>query len=252
MAECARCAQDWAQQQQGAAWLAVLKAERLELPSGLAARILARIPARLPVSSAQIPAQIPERIPQRIQARTAAEPGAAVPVMAPAFPAAPPLRAHAGLAMPLVWSPADRIGEWFQGWFGRWLGEPRLAMTAAMAFFSIALTLNLLGVRLDEVHARDLRLQTLRRGYFTASARTEQFYDNLRVVHVMESGVKDLRDARENSGEDRRKNEPRPADGGSSRWEQGVAGKDLVAGGGLEAAPGLHVPAIEDRAEVRS
>ena len=39
----------------------------------------------------------------------------------------------------------------------RRFAEPRLLMTAAMAFFSIALTLNLTGVRLSAVRLADLR-----------------------------------------------------------------------------------------------
>ena len=40
--------------------------------------------------------------------------------------------------------------------FGHTMLQPRLAMTAAMAFFSIALTMNLTGVRLSQLHASDL------------------------------------------------------------------------------------------------
>ena len=39
----------------------------------------------------------------------------------------------------------------------RRFAEPRLLMTAAMAFFSIALTLNLTGIRLSAVRLADLR-----------------------------------------------------------------------------------------------
>ena len=83
--------------------------------------------------------------------------------------------------------------------FGRILFEPRLAMTAAMAFFSIALTMNLTGVRLDQLHASDLKPETLRRGYYQATSRAVQYYDNLRVVHVVESRVEDLRQAAEDT-----------------------------------------------------
>jgi hypothetical protein len=71
--------------------------------------------------------------------------------------------------------------------------EPRLAMTAAMAFFSIALTLNLTGVKLNELHASDLKPTSIRRNFFQANAQAVRYYDNLRVVHVMESRVDDLR-----------------------------------------------------------
>jgi hypothetical protein len=77
---------------------------------------------------------------------------------------------------------------------GAWL-EPRLAMTAAMAFFSVALTLNLSGVKLSEIHASDLSPTNLKRTYYQANAQVARYYDNLRVVRVMESRVDDLREA---------------------------------------------------------
>jgi hypothetical protein len=72
--------------------------------------------------------------------------------------------------------------------------DTRLAMTAAMAFFSVALTLNLAGVRLNEVHARDLKPQNLRRSFFALEASAVRSYDNLRMVHVLESRVDALRE----------------------------------------------------------
>ena len=73
--------------------------------------------------------------------------------------------------------------------------EPRLAMTAAMAFFSIALTLNLTGVRLNQMHASDLKPENLRRSYYQATASAARHYEGIRVVHVLESRVDDLRQA---------------------------------------------------------
>jgi hypothetical protein len=66
-------------------------------------------------------------------------------------------------------------------------------MTAAMAFFSIALTLNLAGIRLDQLHARDLNPTHVKQTYYEASAEAVRYYDNLRVVRVLESRVDDLR-----------------------------------------------------------
>ena len=47
-------------------------------------------------------------------------------------------------------------GPGFMGSFRRF-AEPRLLMTAAMAFFSIALTLNLTGVKMSSLRLADLR-----------------------------------------------------------------------------------------------
>jgi hypothetical protein len=90
--------------------------------------------------------------------------------------------------------------------------EPRLAMTAAMAFFSIALTLNLTGVRLDQLHASSLNPNNLKRTYYEANAQAVRYYDNLRVVRVMESRVDDLRDAAADTSrdDDRSPTAPKP------------------------------------------
>jgi hypothetical protein len=90
---------------------------------------------------------------------------------------------------------------------GPWL-EPRLAMTAAMAFFSVALTLNLAGVKLNQLHASDLNPANLKRTYYQANAEVSRYYDNLRVVHVMESRVDDLREATSNSTTDPEPQQP--------------------------------------------
>jgi hypothetical protein len=79
--------------------------------------------------------------------------------------------------------------------------EPRLMMTAAMAFFSIALTLNLTGIKLTELHAADLRPARMRatftRQYYSASEQVTKYYENLRVVYEMEARVRELRRATE-------------------------------------------------------
>jgi hypothetical protein len=79
----------------------------------------------------------------------------------------------------------------------RVFGDSRLMMTAAMAFFSIALTLNLAGVRITAVRVSDLKPSSLRnnltRQFFSANARVHQYYDSLRVVYEFESKVRELR-----------------------------------------------------------
>ena len=70
--------------------------------------------------------------------------------------------------------------------------QPRLAMTAAMAFFSIALTLNLTGVRVSELRVSDLRPANLRRDFYEANAHVVRYCDNLRVVYELEARAHDL------------------------------------------------------------
>ena len=60
---------------------------------------------------------------------------------------------------------ADTVPAWQRGGFIaqiRRFAEPRLMMTAAMAFFSLALTLNLSGVRLADLHIADLHIASFR------------------------------------------------------------------------------------------
>jgi hypothetical protein len=77
------------------------------------------------------------------------------------------------------------------------VAQPRLMMTAAMAFFSITLTLNIAGVRLSAVRLTDLKpaaiSSTLDKQYHMASARVVRYYDNLRFVYEMEARVRELR-----------------------------------------------------------
>jgi hypothetical protein len=79
----------------------------------------------------------------------------------------------------------------------RRFAEPRLLMTAAMAFFSIALTLNLTGVRLSQLKLSDLSpsalASSMRHEFFTTSGHLMQYYSNLRVVYEIESRVNEMR-----------------------------------------------------------
>jgi len=90
--------------------------------------------------------------------------------------------------------------------------QPRLAMTAAMAFFSIALTLNLTGVRLNNLHAADFTPSGLWHNASDMSASATRSFQNMRVVYQVESRVSELRgDERETLGSDREPAENRPA-----------------------------------------
>jgi hypothetical protein len=75
--------------------------------------------------------------------------------------------------------------------------DPRLMMTAAMAFFSLALTLNLTGIKLSEIRLSDFRPSVLRtnltRQYYSAKLQGTKYYENLRIVYEMEARVRDLK-----------------------------------------------------------
>jgi hypothetical protein len=77
--------------------------------------------------------------------------------------------------------------------------EPRLMMTAAMAFFSIALTLNLTGIKFTQLRAEDFQPSRMRanltRTFYSTNEQVTKYYENLRVVYEMESRVRELRRA---------------------------------------------------------
>jgi hypothetical protein len=90
-----------------------------------------------------------------------------------------------------------------QPWLGvsvamlqRHVAESRILMTLAMAFFSIALTLNLTGVRLNQLKLSDLSPSALAASvshqYYTTSAHLTRYYLNLRIVYELESRVNEM------------------------------------------------------------
>jgi hypothetical protein len=107
--------------------------------------------------------------------------------------------ATAGNVVPL---PEMAIPHWQKpGLMGlvRRFAEPRLMMTAAMAFFSIALTMNLTGVRVTSLRLSDLRPVAVRsmieRQLTMASVPIVRYYDHLRFVYEVESTMRQLRGA---------------------------------------------------------
>jgi hypothetical protein len=110
----------------------------------------------------------------------------------------------------------------------RRFAEPRLLMTAAMAFFSLALTLNLTGVRLSSLRLADLRPTAVRsfmeRRLMTASVPIVRYYDHLRFVYEVESRMRELRSRTEGQGEDNaqpKPNDASPATPGESKKNPG-------------------------------
>ena len=66
-----------------------------------------------------------------------------------------------------------------------------------MAFFSIALTLNLTGVRLNQLKLSDLSPSALAASishqYYTTWGHLNRYYSNLRIVYELESRVNEMR-----------------------------------------------------------
>jgi hypothetical protein len=129
--------------------------------------------------------------------------------------------------MPQPW---QRSGLQRGGFMGRAYGqvrrfaEPRLLMTAAMAFFSIALTLNLTNVRLSSIRLSDLRPSSVRsfveRRVTMASTPIVRYYDHLRFVYEVESRMRELRRT-ETEDHDSNPQRPRQAAPGESKQNPG-------------------------------
>lgn len=170
IATCKHCAEELEQAQRGAAWLHMLKGHTPEPPASLMERILAETSGVSAVTQAEAaPAFIPE--PDNIWTQPRQ-----------------PVRQSSWLAA--AWA---RTRETFRIDASHATFQPRFAMTAAMAFFSVALSLNLMGVRLRDVKNFSLRPSSLSRTVADASASAERNFQNLRVVYQLESRVSEIR-----------------------------------------------------------
>ena len=170
LAGCVSCSDELAEAQRGAAWMAMLKGHTPEPPAALLQRILAET-----TGAVQAVAIAP------------------VPVAAPIL-ATPPFHRETENGWSTRISALRRkLTDIFSLENARMGFQPRLAMTAAMAFFSIALTLNMTGVRLSDLRADSLRPSSLRRAVADMGASATRSFQNLRVVYQVESRVNDLR-----------------------------------------------------------
>ena len=165
LADCAACTRLFADVRRGGAWMELLKEAPPVPPEGLVGRILAK---------------------------TSGDPEVSAGVMAQAAHAASlfghsqakvlPFRVPAHLQQPRT--PMQRMMHTVM--------QPRFAMTAAMAFFSIALTMNIAGVRLSSLRASDLKPTNVKKSFWAANGRVVRYYDNLRVVYELESRVREM------------------------------------------------------------
>jgi Putative zinc-finger len=196
---CEGCSAMLADAQRGAAWMEMLKSPRPEPPPALIERILAQTSG---LAAAEAKSHIvlgPTDFIRQPQPNTIL---------------GRPTLAH--VAYPAAFGPAKvlpfrtRVASAFNlRSIGQTLLQPRLAMTAAMAFFSIALTLNLTGVRISDFRISDLKPSNIMRSAYQAKARVVRYGDNLRVVYELESRVRDLQRSTDNDN-------PTPAPQGSS------------------------------------
>jgi hypothetical protein len=122
--------------------------------------------------------EAPSGLVSRILEKTAGAGAIQVPILAGAAPSA------GAVAVAVPWR--------------RNFHEARLLMTVAMAFFSIAVTLNMVGGgKLTSLRLADLRPSmignTLSRQFYGAREQVVKFYNNARFVYQLESKVRELR-----------------------------------------------------------
>jgi len=195
MAACPACTALYEEARKGREWLEFLSPEP-EAPAGLLEKILAHTGPGRTAGGGWTGRAMP------VPAGTAA---------VPAF-------------VPPVWQQP--------GFFARlrYNVQPRLLMTAAMAFFSIALTLNMAGVRLTSIRLTGVRLADLRpqavRSYMErqltmASVPIVRYYDHLRFMYEVESRVRELRYEGEGEGKDEQRKETQPVTPGQTQQNPG-------------------------------
>ena len=161
VSECSSCALELEEAQRGAAWLSMLKGHTPEPPAALLAKILAETTG----------AEEKEPMPEFVRALP-------VRAVAPAWALTSVLR---------------KVVDVFRVETKRAHFQPRMAMTAAMAFVSIALTLNLTGVKLKSLRASDFTPSGIRRNVVEVGASAARNFQNIRVVYQLESRVSELR-----------------------------------------------------------
>jgi putative zinc finger protein len=139
--------------------------------------------------------------------------------------------------------------------------QPRFAMSFGMAFFSVTLILNLVGVKLSDLRVGDLRPSALRynaeRALDETTARATKYYENIRLVYEFQTRMRDLRNAAEPAPQpsspapqqERKKGNhdtsgrPDPKDQNYSQ-ERGVT---ILASAPLKTTPLVPVPGNRDR-----
>jgi Putative zinc-finger len=135
--------------------------------------------------------------------------------------------------------------------------ETRLLMTVAMAFFSIALTLNLIGVKVSNLRLADLRpstiSSTISRQFYAARGSVVRYYDNLRFVYQLESRMRELRRTVETTpgaAQPQKKQEPSKQSGDKSGSLEGDPRGDVLHAE-RQAAIGLRARAVEQQTAFR-
>jgi hypothetical protein len=71
--------------------------------------------------------------------------------------------------------------------------QPRLALSFAMVFVSVAATISLAGPSLRHVRYAELRPSALRHDFYEAQGKVVKYYENIRFVYELESRIRAVR-----------------------------------------------------------
>ena len=187
MVDCPSCAGMYADARRGADWMEMLKSPRPEPPVALLQRILDQTSNRASETKQVIALGGNDFL------RTPPLPNTLLGH--PGFASSP---VAAGPYIPAKVLPfRSRVTAGLRS-IGHTMLQPRFAMTAAMAFFSIALPLNLTGVRLSSLRASDFKPSSILRNCYETKARVARYSDNLQFVYQLESRVHDLQHSDDN------------------------------------------------------
>ncbi len=201
VAGCVMCAEQLGEARRGAAWMEMLKGHAPEPPAELLGKILARTSE---VTQAQ---------------------ALSAPTYSAQAAAAGPSARRLGVLPARLSELGSRLAGMFRFDSAQLYFQPRMAMTAAMAFFSIALTMNLGGI-----HLSDLRPSVLQRTVADKSADAARTFQNLKVVYQVESRVSELR--RDERSDDR---DPGGPFSGSSSTKQSAPAQQMPTQPALSA-----------------
>lgn len=71
--------------------------------------------------------------------------------------------------------------------------QPRFAMSFGMAFFALSVGLTVAGVKPADLQQVSLRPSAIRHTYYNTQARVVRYYENIRLVYVVESRVREFK-----------------------------------------------------------
>ena len=141
--------------------------------------------------------------------------------------------------------------------------ETRLLMTVAMAFFSIAMTLNLMGVKPGNLRLSDLKPSqignTISRQFYGARSSVVRYYDHLRFVYELESRTRELRRDIETQPQpqpqqqnQQKQQQTKPGDGSAEKQGTGHRAPGSERGAELRALATGHRPQATEQRSVIS